>query len=378
VRRLAAVLASLALAWAWALGGAGSAGGATPSARVGAFYFDAWSGPFSEIYWTGLRGGPFEERRPLYGWSTRPRSTMRTQLGWAHRAGIGFFLFEWFNNASGSSSPYLNNGLDHYRRLRDRRGVEFALAYVNADGGPGANYVVPRDRWRAVARRWVSYFKDPDYVRVRGKPLLTILDISSFTAQWGDTAGVNEALAVVRREARAQGLPGVFIVGGFNVVDYRYDWSVFPAEIEGQDYDAITQFAYPAALRPRDGSRPYPQLVAAAKANWGRFLRKSPVPYVPGLMVGWDARPWRSRTIFGFPTEHDRHWFRRSPAEVGAFVGDAAAWVRRHRAMRVTRRPLVFLTSWNELGEGHYIVPTVGERFGYLTALARALGLGWR
>jgi hypothetical protein len=376
MNRLATLLASFALACAWLLGsGAGGSSGAIPSANVGALYFDAWSGPFSEVYWTGLRGGPFEERRPLYGWSTRPRSTMRTQLGWAHRAGIGFFLFDWFHNASGSSSPHLNTALGHYRRLRDRRGVEFALAYVNADGGPGANYVVPRDRWPAVARRWVSYFKDPEYVRVRGKPLLAILDSSSFTAQWGDTAGVNEALAVLRQEATRAGLPGVFVLGGFNVVDYRYDWSVFPAEIEGQSYDAIAQFAYPAALRPRPGPRPYPQLVRAAKSNWERFLRRSPTPYVPGIMAGWDARPWRGRTAAGLPI--DRQWYRRRPAQVGSFVRDAASWVRRHRAMRLSRRPLLILSSWNELGEGHYIVPTVGERFGYLRALARALGLDW-
>jgi hypothetical protein len=294
---------------------------------------------------------------------------MARQLGWARGAGIGFFLFQWFHNPRATIYPYLGTGLANYRRLRDRRGVGFAIDYVNG-AGPDANFIVPRQSWRAVARRWARDFADPGYVRVRGKPLFVIHDTASFTAQWGGTAGVNRALATLRQVARRRGLPGVFVVGGVHV-DHQYDWAAFPAPIAGQRYDAITQFAYPEVVEPRIGAaRPFRDLFLAERANWNRYAAETPVPYIPDVMAGWDSRPWAGRT-----DGRDLFWFERSPADVGRFLRAAVRWVRGHPAMRVGRRPLVLLASWNELGEGHFVVPTVGSRFSYLKAVAAALGV---
>ncbi len=112
----------------------------------------------------------------------------------------------------------------------------------------------------------------------------------------------------------------------------------------------------------------YTQLVAAGEGQWNGFAATSPVPYIPVVMDGWDSRPWGETP----------YWYTRSPAQFAGFVGAAITWADAHPKMRVSAapsRPLVFVEAWNELGEGSYMLPTVGDGNRYGRALASALGI---
>jgi hypothetical protein len=374
VGRLAAAAAALALVFLVPGTAGSSATPGVPSARVGAIYFDGWACPLTNFHFDGLLSGPFSGRRPLSGWRDGSTAAMDAQLRWAHADGIGFFLFDWYREGI---DPCLNAAHDTYRRLRDRHGVGFADLYVNHDPfGVG-----PTD-WPALAERWASGdFLDPDYVRVGGEPLLEIFDTTLFRQQQGGTSGVNSALAELRAAARRHGLPGVFVVGG------RYtDWQNSPcfpacdatdggpAGLSHETYDALSEYAYTGVVPPVPGARPYPDFVAAKEGNWQMFVDRSPVPYVPTVMDGWDARPW-NELPYGY-----RFWLTRTPSEVGRFVGDAVAWVNSHPTMRVQPAPappLVVLEAWNELGEGGFVLPTDESGYAYGKAIAQALGVAW-
>src|SRR5262249_10478847 len=224
-------------------------------------------------------------------------------------------------------------------------------------------------------------FLNPDYERVDGKPLAVILDTTLFRQQMGGTAGVNAALATLRETAERHGLPGVFIVGG------RYtaygNVGCFP-ECDATDggpkglryehYDALSEYNSASTAVPRNGARPYGELVAAVRAEWRRFAQASPVPWIPSVTDGWDPRPWDERP-FG-----DLFWFTRTPAEVAAFLQDAIAWLRANPSMHVgaaSAPPLVLIEAWNELGEGSFVIPTERDRNAYGRALASMLGLPW-
>jgi hypothetical protein len=88
------------------------------------------------------------------------------------------------------------------------------------------------------------------------------------------------------------------------------------------------------------------------------------------VMAGWDPRPWHERV------EGRLFWYKRTPALFGHFVRDAIRWSAANPValVRDQRRPLVLIEAWNELGEGSYIVPTIGTCHRYGRALARALG----
>src|SRR5438067_4823272 len=146
MRRLLIAAASLALLGVIVAVGHASPGPAA-SARVGAYYFDGWSGPLSNYHFEGLawpgRNGQFPGRRPLSGWRDDSLDAMEAQLRWAHADGIGFFVFDWywFNPDPTGNGP-INMAHDNYLKLADHDGVGYALLYVNQDpfGAPPAEW----------------------------------------------------------------------------------------------------------------------------------------------------------------------------------------------------------------------------------------------
>jgi hypothetical protein len=331
-------------------------------ARIGAYYFGGWSGPTTGRPFAGLER--FKTRQPLFGWRDADTNSMQQQLRWARAYGLSFFAFDWYHNAGRSSDPFLNSALQNYLRLprSDRSGVKFAVVYVNTNDGE--DFVVPRAAWGRVARSWASLFEDPDYVRVGGKPLFIVLDALRMKGQFASRDGVNGALDTLRRAARAHRLPGVFVVGGISVGP-GFDWQGLRRRVAGESWDALTQYAYPAVAGTAAGPRRFDQIMRAERDVWAKFDASATQPYIPDVMVGWDPRPW-NETIGG-----RLFWVRRSPAAVAAFVDAAIDWAHSHRRPRDTDPPIVMLEAWNELGEGSYIVPTIGDCHAYGKAVAR-------
>jgi hypothetical protein len=69
-------------------------------------------------------------------------------------------------------------------------------------------------------------------------------------------------------------------------------------------------------------------------------------------------------------------WYRRGPQEVASLVGDAITWAESNPTLRPESSltpPLVLIEAWNELGEGSFLVPTVGDGQTYGDALAAML-----
>jgi hypothetical protein len=341
-----------------------------PSAEVGAYYFDGWAGPSDGFHFAGLRDGPFSDRMPLYGWSDSGAAAMQAQLRWAAAYGLRFFVFDWYFNARASHDPDLNRALRNYQSLRDHVGIKSALLYVNTRDRAGKDdFVVPRRRWRQTVEQWVTRdFRRNDYLRISGKPVLFVLDSFGLRHQLGGDRGVEWAFGLLERIAHEHGLPGVILIGGV-YVGQGFDWTRLSELLSRERYDAVTQYAYPAAAGVRPGERSYRKLIAAAEQNWDLFAAASSTPYIPDVMAGWDPRPWNERV-------DDRlFWFRRTPALFAQFVRKAIGWSAANPRAIVPggRRPLVLIEAWNELGEGSYIVPTVGTCHTYGTALARAL-----
>lgn len=343
-----------------------SRAGRGTGATLGVYYFGGWSEDLSNFHFRGLPDGPFAGREPLYGWIDDSTSTMRTQLYWAHRIGIEFFNFLWYSRPARFDDPGLNTALGNYVAIRDRQGVRFAITYVNHPP-----FEIPARSWHRVAERWVTeYFTDPDYVRIDGRPVFFLYGSTEFFERYRTDARVNAALAELRRAARAHGLPGVFVVAGLDTGDF---WNYPPGEpTAGERYDAATQYAY--WVEPVAGEHSYAELAAVAREQWRDTSTTAAHPYIPVVLAGWDPRPW------------DEHapgvgvvWHRRTPADVAGLLSEAIGWSTSHPSERIDGAdgPLVLLTAWNELGEGMYIEPTIGDGFGYARAIASVLGNEW-
>lgn len=354
-------------------------------ANIGVFYFDGWYSESDNSHFKGLLDDPqWAGRKPLSGWKDDTPEIVSQQLKWAHDDGVSFFLFDWYNLDNGrphvSASLSLNNALQTYQKLPDHAGVRFALNAVIAP-----TYAYTAQQWPGLIEEWTTkFFTDPNYERVDGKPFLMIEHLNQFSEMINGFDGattplesVNRALDALQAAAKAHGFPGVFIAGGVG------DWYGYPTKLTFKNpsllrdahVDALTEYNNPWGGGSVNSSGAHPSSVEAKMYEWAweKLATESPHPYIPTVMDGWDPRPWDEKT-----KGKVLRWYDRSPEVLEEMVRSAIDTVNAHpKTMRVERTPappLVLIEAWNEMGEGSYIVPTVGEGNKYGEAVARAVG----
>lgn len=259
----------------------------------------------------------YQDREPLTGWRDDNRCAVEQQLAWAHSVGISFFVFDWYFNATSvDPTEDLNSAIKITHALPDRHGMQYAIMYAN-----GAPFDIPPAEWSSAIQEWITYMKDPAYVLVNGKPLLIIYDMDVLRQTFGSSAAVAGAFAQLRTAAQAQGFPGVQVVGVFPMPGVFPDLSL--AVPEG--YDALTMYGY-AGLWPQGGAgmQPFSILSDTGKWIWSQAALKSPLPFIPDVMDGWDPRPCAAAGDPGCPWDPQTiTWLKRTPQDVTCFVADA-------------------------------------------------------
>ena len=341
-------------------------------ARVGAYYFDGWAGPLTTMHFEGMVNGPFQDRQPLSGWQDNSQCAVEQGLAEAHNSGIDFFVFDWYFNVQVTDpGENLNSALQITHTLPDRHGMQYAILYVSAP-----DFIVGPAHWNSAVTEWLGYMTDSAYVRVNGKPVLFVLNVGQVRLEFGgSSAAVAAALQQLRTAAQGQGLPGVYIVGGFGTPSGSLGQEALDDgfNIAGQDgYDAVAFYGYPFAPTPVNGMLPFSMLSAAGHWTWDQAALHCPVPFIPTSMAGWDPRPWNEVE----PTTGDLMYYSRTPQDLATFVSDAIAWTSANPQMRpepAPTPPLVLIEAWNEFGEGSHMLPTVGEGTSYSDAVAAML-----
>ncbi len=334
--------------------------------RLGAYYFDGWAGPMTSYHLQPLVNSAYQDRQPLSGWRDDNPCAVEQQLAWARSFGLDFFVYLWYHNAKAlSPTENLNSALEITHSLSNRHGMQFAIMYTDHDPFT----VTPAD-WAATTNEWISYMTDPGYMRVNGKPLLILYDMGAMRQAFGSSSAVASAFDQLRAAAQAQGLPGVYIVGGFFAgINLSTQAGVFPdlssAVTEG--YDAVTMYNW--WMGGLSGEQPFSTLSGVGQWVWSQAALSSPLPFVPVVMDGWDPRAWNAQATY---------WFSRTPQDVAGLVNSAVAWADSNPQLRPESSPappIVLIEAWNELGEGGYIVPTVGNGTSYGDSLAAMLAM---
>jgi hypothetical protein len=341
-------------------------------ARIGAYYFDGWAGPLTNFHFKGMPNGPYQDREPLSGWQDNNNCAVEQQLAWARSFGINFFVFDWYFNTAVTdpTGEDLNSALKITHALPDRHGMQYAILYVNAPP-----FVIGPADWSGAINEWMGYMTDPAYIQVNGKPLFHIIDMGQMRQAFGSPSAVTAALNQLRAAAQAHGLAGVYIVGGFGVPGGSSGQDGFFPDIGealGDGYDAVSMYNYPFAPPEVNGVLPFSSLSGAGKWTWSQGAVESPVPFIPVSMTGWDPRPWDERES----GTNVLMWFNRSPQEVTTFVDDAITWAESNPQVRAEPSPappIVLLEAWNELGEGGFFLPTIGDGTSYGDSLAAML-----
>ena len=334
-------------------------------ARLGAYYFDGWSGALTNFHFQGLPLGPFQDHQPLSGWQDNNECAVEQQLAVAHNVGIDFFVFDWYFNAAvnDTTGENLNSALNITHQLADRHNMQYAILYVNSPPFVAA----PAD-WPGVISQWIGYMSDPAYVTVNGKPLLIVIDADNMRQTFGSSAGVASALNQLRTAAVASGLAGVYVVGGIQSgYDHNTQTGSFPglSPLVADGYDAVSLYNY--SFGTVSGQQSFSLVSEAGQWIWSQAANNSPLPFIAVAMDGWDPRPWNEGDV----------WFSRSPPDVATLLDAAINWANANPALRAEPSPtppLVIMEAWNEFGEGSHLIPTVGEGTAYGDAVAAMLG----
>ena len=289
---------------------------------------------------------------------------MEQQLAVAHNFGIDFFVFDWYFNATvNDTGEDLNSALNITHQLPDRHGMNYAILYVNSPPFVAA----PAD-WPTAVNQWIGYMSDPAYATVNGKPLLIVIDMGNMRQTFGSSAAVASALNQLRTAAVASGMPGVYVIGGFQSgYDHNTQTGSFPdlslAVADG--YDAVSLYNY--SFGTVTGQQSFSLVSEAGQWIWSQAAISSPLPFLPVAMDGWDPRPWNEGNV----------WFSRDPQGVATFLDASINWANANPALRLEpspTSPLVIMEAWNEFGEGSHLLPTVGEGTTYGDAVAAILG----
>jgi len=287
---------------------------------------------------------------------------MRQQIELAKQHGISAFCFHfyWFGGKRLLELPienFLQNGdLD----------FKFCLCWANEnwtrrwDGADNELLIAQSHNAEddiALIRYLNRYFDDPRYLRIRGKPALTVYrpgilpDAEATVIRW-------------RAEAKRAGLPGLFLIATNSFGFSEYDECGF---------DALSEFPPHEIRSPRNNNLvvlhqdyqgnvySYAGILESIKATSKEGDSAAQRTVFPGVMPCWDntaRRPLRGNVFYGSTPVLFYEWLMHSIA----------------RAKRnAEEERIVFINAWNEWSEGAYLEPDQRFGYGYLAACAAAI-----
>ncbi len=291
---------------------------------------------------------PFaDKRKPYLGWydEGNPEET-DWEIKWQVEHGIGFEMHCWYRPNNAVNHPIKDGVLDQgiiKGLFNARYGNLKKFAIMCTD--EGACETNPQDWRENIIPYWIEYFfKDPRYLKMDGRPVLSIYQPGNFQRMFGGMEGARQAVQTLREEVAKAGFPGLVLLMELRTadrntmkmmksmgVDYCYAYTWGTADVNAQRRNNIAQ---------RD---------AAAAEQFGML---------PSISMGWDREPWGV---------HDGGWVPM--ADYRALLEWARDEFLPTQPIDSLGRRLVMLPNWNEFSEGHFMLPNTSAGFGYLDAM---------
>ncbi len=298
---------------------------------------------------------PFaDKRKPYLGWYDEGNPEVTDwEIKWQVEHGIGFELHCWYRPNNAINHPIKDGVLDQgiikglfnarYSHLK-----KFAIMVTNE----GACETNPQDWRENMIPYMIEYFfKDPRYMKIDGKPLLSIYHIGHLMRMFNGADGARMAIQTLRDEVAKAGLPGVIVLMELRSADRN---TMNQMKSSGVDYCYAYTWATPDVNAQRQNN--IQQRDAGLAEDFG---------VLPSISMGWDREAWGVREG-GFV----------APDDYRALL----QWTRDEHLPYLPAdslgRKIVMLANWNEFGEGHFLMPSTLAGFGYLDAMREVFGGG--
>ena len=328
---------------------------------IGAYYYAGWwRNPIPAHY---LNNGndwrpEYPEREPAIGWYDDAQCLVDQEIVLASLGGITFFAFDFFTDrpdaAWAGSQANNNNGLKFFLTSPNKHLMKFALLFPNSTRFA----ITTTAEWDYYCDLWVSYFQDPQYMKINGKPIFIIAAGAAIQGQFGSLADAQQALLTLRQKAQAAGFPDVLLGSGVQKPDSQ------GAQINKSvqlGYNFMTAYSANYDSLP-DGPNNYDVLLTILPDVWNVFAQDSPIGYAPITMQGHDGRAWLQ---FNEP-----YLINKSPALFNQQLQLAKTFLDQHPTLWIDGiTEMVMINAWNETGEGAALTPTLAEGDAYLSQI---------
>lgn len=334
---------------------------------IGAYYFDGWKAS-SRLITKSLKT-QYSQREPMWGWITSTQNIVDKQINLAAASGIDFFSFCWYYQPN-KDIHKLNQALYYYHKSPNKSKLKFSLMVANHSG-----FIIGPKDWNIVCNDFIQQFKDKDYIKIDGKPLISFFSVNTLIKSFGSTQKVKVALDELRSKARKEGFPGVNIA----LCAYLKPWMLKAAKDCG--FDILTGYNYHDGgyenllSKAKDKARkvyvsrtqPIDSMQKAEVNIWNKFLSKTTIPYIPVVTLNWDKRPMANKTN---NLATSPYYTGYSEESVYRSIKQGIEWVKQNNDLIPGKILMVY--AWNENVEGAYLTPSKnGDNF--LNGLKRAV-----
>lgn len=286
---------------------------------------------------------PYEDAELALGYYDEGNTeTADWEIKYMVEHGIDFQAFCWYADNSNAPLYHLNNSMhlhDGYLYADYSDAMKYCLIWECANAARPQNF----DAWKNyyVPYLMENYFKDSRYMSIDNQLVLAVFGANKLSEQLGGASKVKECFDYLEEEVKKLGYDGMIYLSC------------------GSSSDSLASMGFDGAYAYNWGNQGY-KLDVNKNSILNSQKASSKMYTVPTISVGFNSIPWHGirypmMSVDDFKTAHT--WIRDEYLPTYAAKG---TW----------QEKFSMISTWNEYGEGTYIMPSKGNGgFGYLDAL---------
>jgi hypothetical protein len=312
---------------------------------VGAYYFPGWS-ESNSIAW--YRNGSdirkkYPHLEPLMGWKGIDSVRfLKKEVEIAEKYGIDFFAIDWYWDFK-KKSEFWDYAVKNFKKLGKTK-TKFSLMWANHYSPEEASknikdYIEIVDYWKKNYLFDKNYLKTPD-----GKPIIFIFSPWQLERELGLQGAVN-IINYMKTQANAY----VIVIDNADFKIYeKYNILGFDAIVGWNNLYTIqvngnSKFVFYSTYKN-----------AMEKLLNQVYLYNTNAPIYPSIIPGWDERPWVESPSITL--------INNNPKDFNDLLFMSKTFLN----LKNYKFNMIMIESWNEFGEGAYIIPTKKWKYEFL------------